>query len=93
MNVSKMLIPYPKEKSQDVFVNDFEYALLDFCKTSDMVIVNGRVGSDRGTRKYTFKDVSVVDYVLISANAFHTRQKNLIFLTSVKCFQMFTAPW
>ena len=48
-------------------VNNYGTQLLDLCKCSNLCILNGRIGSDRGIGKFTRTDTtgnSVVDYVV-----------------------------
>ena len=52
------------------FTNNYGFRLLDFCKTVDVAIVNGRAGSDASIGKCTCKNVSVVDYALVSSDLF-----------------------
>ena len=60
----------PKRISQDLATNNYCFRLLDFCKTVDVAIVNGRAGSDTNIGKCTCKNVSVVDYALVSSDLF-----------------------
>ena len=53
--------------SEDTTVNEYGNYLLDFCKTSGLRIMNGRIGSDGGVGKFTCvtqNGSSVVDYIL-----------------------------
>ena len=54
--------------SVDKYVNNYGKRLLDLCKSLDMFIVNGRVGSDAQIGKVTCKNVSVVDYAICTPN-------------------------
>ena len=54
--------------SVDKYVNNYGKGLLDLCKSLDMFIVNGRVGSDALIGKATCKNVSVVDYAICTPN-------------------------
>ena len=56
--------------SLDKNVNNFGYCLLDLCKSQNILIVNGRVGEDKGVGKLTCKNTSVVDYVVASPSLF-----------------------
>ena len=47
--------------------NALGYHLIDFCKSNDMIILNGSLGSDKGIGKVTSKECSVVDYVIASS--------------------------
>ncbi|CAC5408710.1 unnamed protein product [Mytilus coruscus] len=52
-------------------VNNYRYKLLDFCKRLNIYIGNSRLnGNDKSIGKKTCKDVSLVDYFLISSNVF-----------------------
>ena len=57
--------------SQDNVINNMGNELISFCRTSDMLIVNGRVGTDAGVGRTTCKNVSVVDYAIVSKDLFH----------------------
>ena len=50
--------------------NNIGSKMLDFCKTADVVIVDGRAGLDASIGRCTCKNVSVVDYALVSSNLF-----------------------
>ena len=60
--------------SQDIGrVNNNGLLLLDLCKQTEVRILNGRAGGDRGIGKFTFvgsRGSSVVDYILASQNLF-----------------------
>ena len=60
----------PKRTSQDTNTNNLGKELIEFCKTFEIAIVNGRAGMDAGVGRVTCKDASVVDYVLISHKSF-----------------------
>ena len=66
-----VLSTFPRRISEDTATNNYGFRLLDFCKTVDVAIVNGRTGSDASIGKCTCKPVSVVDYVLVSSDLFH----------------------
>ena len=53
--------------------NDYGMQLLDLCKSANLIILNGRVGSDKGVGEYTRMETtgnSVVDYVITTTNAY-----------------------
>ena len=52
--------------SQDRSVNRLGTRLIELCKSNELIILNGRIFSDRNIGKFTCKDLSVVDYVIIS---------------------------
>ena len=54
--------------SLDKYVNNYGKRLLDLCKSLDMFIVNGRVGSDTPIGKATCENVSVVNYAICTPN-------------------------
>ena len=57
--------------SQDKNMNSNGTLLLEFCKQTNMRILNGRHGSDKGVGKFTchtHRGQSVVDYVLVSTD-------------------------
>ena len=59
-------IPLSRESQDKGRMNSFGHRLLDICKTNDLFIVNGRIGSDAGIGQCTSKETSVVDYVIAS---------------------------
>ena len=56
----------------DTMTNAYGYQLLDFCRSNDIFIVNGRFGLDSITPKLMCKDASTVDYFLTTASIFFT---------------------
>ena len=59
----------PVRCNTDTSVNKNGTNLLELCKTSDLCIVNGRIGDDV-FGKCTFADSSTIDYCLISRESF-----------------------
>ena len=59
-----------KRKSADTSTNAYGYQMLDFCKSNDLFILNGRFGEDKISPKLTCKDSSTVDYFISSAYNF-----------------------
>ncbi len=51
-------------------VNNFGNRLVEMCKNLNLLIANGRLGSDRGIGACTWKEIAVDDYVLASARLF-----------------------
>ena len=49
-------------KSADKVVNSCGYNLLEFCKSNNLFILNGRIGTDYEAPKLTCKNKSTVDY-------------------------------
>ena len=41
------------------------------CKTTDLLIVNGRAGGDRKVGKFTTQNDTVIDYFLVSPTLFN----------------------
>ena len=54
----------------DNVVNAYVTLMIDFCKLSNLCILNGRIGQYMYNSKYTCKDKSVVDYCPCSAPLF-----------------------
>ena len=50
--------------------NNSGFRLIDICKINNLSILNGRYGHDKNTGAMTFRDTSVIDFVLVSAKAF-----------------------
>ena len=57
-------------KSQDRHSNNLGYKILDICKNNNLFILNGRLDKDRNIGQFTFRQSSVIDYALASADAF-----------------------
>jgi exonuclease III len=60
----------PVRFSQDSTVDKYGGRLLNMCKSLNLYILNGRVGSDKGVGHVTCRDASLVDYVIASADMF-----------------------
>ena len=56
--------------SQDKNTNNAGYRLIELCKNLSLFIANGRIGSDHGIGKFTCKNASVVDYIIMSAKVY-----------------------
>lgn len=54
----------------DTTTNAYGYHLLEFCRSNNMFIVNGRFGLDCKSPKLTCKDASTVDYFITTAQVF-----------------------
>ncbi|CAG2218455.1 unnamed protein product [Mytilus edulis] len=66
-------ISLPRFSEDTSSVNNYGYKLLDFCKKLNIYIGNSRLnGNDKSVGKKTCKDVSLVDYFLLSSNVFPT---------------------
>ena len=57
--------------SKDTAANRSGKVLIDFCRTNNLVILNGRSFNDKFEGKLTCKETSVVDYVISSSEALH----------------------
>ena len=53
--------------SQDKTANNEGRSLLEVCKSSNLFMLNGQCGKDKGVGSFTFKNVSVIDYSILSA--------------------------
>ena len=61
----------PIRNNQDKTINHQGRKLIEFCLTTDMIIVNGRFGMDGDVGHYTsqrYNGKSTIDYILLSAN-------------------------
>ena len=57
--------------NKDTLVNDNGKLLIDFCKVSNMKILNGRLGSDKGVGDFTYRHPqgnSTIDYCVVTPN-------------------------
>ena len=61
--------------SKDSHTNNMGHELISFCKSMQLFICNGRVGSDMNVGDLTCKNASIVDYVIMSSDMF----KNLMY--------------
>ena len=66
--LENMNIPLERA-SKDHKTNTMGYRLIDTCK-NNLFIVNGRFGKDKGIGTTTFRDQSLTDYTLCSAESF-----------------------
>ena len=54
--------------SKDTRSNARGLTFIDLCKEHDLFVRNGRCGSDKEVGNFTFRDISVIDYVIASIN-------------------------
>lgn len=54
-------VSYPRVRSSK---DSHVFMLLDTCKNNNLFILNGRCGTDRNIEIFTFRDRSVIDYVI-----------------------------
>ena len=59
-----------KRASMDSRTNAHGLILQDTCRNNDLFMLNGRLGNDRDVGKLTFRDTSLIDYTIASANCF-----------------------
>ena len=57
-----------ERRSADSTTNTYGLQLLEFCKSNDLFILNGRLGSDFDRPKPTCKDRSTIDYCISDIN-------------------------
>lgn len=50
--------------------NNYGHKLLEVCKRNTLYIANSRIGSDANIGERTYKDATVVDYLILSSNLF-----------------------
>ena len=55
--------------SQDNIVNKLGVKLIYMCKSNNLFILNSRCGEDREIGKLTFRDISIIDYAIASADS------------------------
>ena len=55
--------------SMDKKKNNNGFKLLEICKNDNLFILNGRFGTDKNTGSYTFRESSVIDYVISSVQS------------------------
>lgn len=51
-------------KSMDKHTNNNGFKLLDICKNNNLFILNGRLDNDMDVGKFSFRNTSVIDYIL-----------------------------
>ena len=56
--------------NSDTNINNYGCRLLDFCKSNNLYILNGRTSRDHGVGALTCKNQSTVDYFLCSSIIF-----------------------
>jgi hypothetical protein len=61
-------------KSKDKRCNSHGLMLIDLCRNNNLFIVNGRYGNDL-TGNFTFREKSVIDYLIVTANCFSLFEK------------------
>ena len=65
-NLSIPLTRYSRDKK----TNTHGHRLIQICQSNNIFIVNGRIYNDKELGKFTFRDKSVIDYVLSTAEWF-----------------------
>ena len=60
--------------SKDHRTNNTGYWMIDTCKNNNLFIINGRYGKDRGIGALTFRDQSLIDYTVCTADSFKIMQ-------------------
>ena len=58
-----------KRKSLDTQQNKLGERLLALCISNNLTVLNGRSGSNAGIGKFTFRNSSIIDYVIVSADS------------------------
>ncbi|MCG7877394.1 MAG: endonuclease/exonuclease/phosphatase family protein, partial [Candidatus Thiodiazotropha endolucinida] len=70
INISSLLLQLNmsvQRSSKDAVLTNEGKNLLDMCKSSNLCILNGRCGEDKDIRNFTFRNTSVIDYNIVSA--------------------------
>lgn len=57
-----------ERRSADSTTNTYGLQLIELCKSNDLFILNGRLGTDRQNPKTTCKDRSTIDYCISNVN-------------------------
>lgn len=71
-NISAMLSQFNMDKnrsSKDKTANNEGRILLETCKSNNLFILNGRCGKDKGVGTFTFKNISVIDYSIVTVQS------------------------
>ena len=71
-NISSLLENFNMTKfraSKDKTANNEGNILLETCKSNNLFILNGRCGKDKNVGAFTFKQCSVIDYIIVSSQA------------------------
>ncbi|MCW4343918.1 MAG: reverse transcriptase family protein [Candidatus Thiodiazotropha endolucinida] len=53
--------------SKDTVLNNLGNSLIELCKSNNLCILNGRCGDDKNVGNLTFRNTSVIDYTIVSA--------------------------
>ena len=69
-NLTRYNIPLIRSTQCACRPNNYGHKLLNLCKKLNIYIANSRVGDDKGVGYKTCKDISVVDYLLLSSKLF-----------------------
>ena len=72
--LERLKIPLSRT-SNDIKTNNIGYWLVNICKNNNLFIVNGRVGKNRDIVSKTFRDQSVLDHTLCTADCFYFLQQ------------------
>ena len=60
--------------TQDKKKNNSGFRLVDICKNHNLTILNGRYGQDKNLGSMTFRNVSTIDYTMVSTESFKILQ-------------------
>ncbi|CAC5396410.1 unnamed protein product [Mytilus coruscus] len=74
-NLLRNNIPLHRVSGCSCKPNNYGHRLLNLCKKLNIYIVNSRVGDDKGVGARTCKDISVVDYLILSSQLFPLLKK------------------
>ena len=75
LNINIESTDIPPRKNKDHVIDSYGKRLIELCKTTNLLIANGRLGSDKGIGEFTFygqNGCSAVDYLLLSLLDFET---------------------
>ena len=60
-----------ERKSQDKKMNTNGFKLIELCKNNNLFSLNGRSSKDKDEGKFTFRDKSILDYVISTSDCFN----------------------
>ena len=70
LSLSEKKIPLDRANEDKGRINKYGAKLPELCKRCNLFIANGRIFNDQGIGKTTCKNVSLVDYLLLTPNLF-----------------------
>ncbi|KAK3098699.1 hypothetical protein FSP39_022200 [Pinctada imbricata] len=75
--------------NEDKVLNNYGRKLIDFCKSNNVVILNGRFGEDRMVGKVTCKDVRITSYHTLNVTDLHQEPTYTVYQKEMKIYFTF----